>query len=51
MYTELTVTGGKITESMFLENFTVFEQISEADFYQGVQHEIVIQAQIEKKIR
>ena len=34
---------------MSLENVTVVEQISVADLYQGVQHEIVIQAQKEKK--
>ena len=39
----------KITDIMSLENVTVVEQISVADLYHGVQHEIVIQAQKEKK--
>ena len=41
--------GGKITESMSLENVTVVEPISVADLYQGMQHVIVNQAQKEKK--
>ncbi|XP_078311918.1 uncharacterized protein LOC111130722 isoform X2 [Crassostrea virginica] len=41
--------GGKITDSMSLENGIVVEPILVADLYQGVQHEIVINLKLRKK--